>query len=259
MPGMSGMDHSAMPGMNHGARPGMSGTTPTSMQGMVHGSAGAMPGTGSVAGMAKAPEGAQLEGQVGVDNVAMMTKDRLGEAGGGLDGNGRRTLRYTDLRALTRGKDPRPPSRDIVLHLTGNMGGLRTDLDSSRTRNWASFDIQGLAPYFFEVELTGYVSPEGRLAGRAEVSYDLLITNRLILQPQVEFNFYSRSDPARGNGTGLSEIDAGLRLRYEFSRQFAPYIGVGYEGKFGQTAKFARQAGDSTQDIRVVAGVRIWF
>jgi copper resistance protein B len=139
------------------------------------------------------------------------------------------------------------------------QGGLRTDLDSRRTRNWAAFGIQGLAPYFFEIEAAGYVSPQGHLAARFEVAHDLLITNRLILQPQVEFNFYSKSDPGRGNGAGLSEIDAGLRLRYEFSRKFAPYIGVSYEGKFGQTAKFARQAGDSTGDVRFVAGVRVWF
>jgi copper resistance protein B len=139
------------------------------------------------------------------------------------------------------------------------QAGLRSDLDSRRVRNWASFGIEGLAPAFFDVELAGYVSPEGRLAARAEVSYDLLITNRLILQPQVELNFYSRSDRARGSGAGLSEIDAGLRLRYEFSRKFAPYIGVGYEGKFGQTARFARREGDKTHDIRVLAGIRWWF
>ena len=139
------------------------------------------------------------------------------------------------------------------------QAGLRSDLDSRRTRNWAAFGIQGLAPYFFELELSGYVSPEGRLAARFEVSHDLLITNRLILQPQVEFNFYSRSDPARGNGAGLSEIDAGVRLRYEFTREFAPYIGVGYEGKFGQTARFARQEGDKAHDVRFLAGIRLWF
>ncbi len=139
------------------------------------------------------------------------------------------------------------------------QGGLRTDLDSSRTRNWAAFGVTGLAPFFFEIEVTGYVSPRGHLAARIEVDHDFLITNRLILRPQLEFNFYSKSDPARGNGAGLSEIDAGLRLRYEFSRKFAPYIGVAYEGKFGQTAKLARQAGDSTGDVRVVAGIRIWY
>ncbi|MGE0279057.1 MAG: copper resistance protein B [Rhizobiaceae bacterium] len=137
--------------------------------------------------------------------------------------------------------------------------GLRSDLDSRRTRNWASFGIEGLAPGFFNVELAGYVSPEGRLAARTEVSYDLLITNRLILQPQIELNFYSRSDRARGIGPGLAEIDTGLRLRYEITRKFAPYIGVGYEGKFGQTANFARQEGEKAHDVRVLAGIRLWF
>jgi FtsP/CotA-like multicopper oxidase with cupredoxin domain len=85
-----------------------------------------------MAGMAASPEAAKLEGQVGVDNVAMMPKDRLGEAGGGLDGNGRRTLRYADLRALTPGKDRRPPSRDITLHLTGNMERFMWGFDGKK-------------------------------------------------------------------------------------------------------------------------------
>ena len=139
------------------------------------------------------------------------------------------------------------------------QAGLRSDLDSRRTRNWASFGIEGLAPGFFEVELAGYVSPDGRLAARAEASYDLLITNRLILQPQAELNFYSRSDRARGIGPGLAEIDMGLRLRYDITRKFSPYIGIGYEGKIGQTASFARQEGDPVHDLRVLAGIRLWF
>lgn len=139
------------------------------------------------------------------------------------------------------------------------QGGLRTDLDSRPIRNWASFGIQGLAPYFFDLEATGFVSSQGHLAARFEASYDLLIAQRLILQPQIELNFYSKSDPAREVGAGLSEIDTGLRLRYEFDRKFAPYIGVAYEGKFGQTANFARGAGESTGDVRVVFGVRVWF
>jgi copper resistance protein B len=139
------------------------------------------------------------------------------------------------------------------------QGGLRSDLDSRPTRNWASFGIQGLAPLFFDIEATGFVSSQGHLAARLEGSYDLLLTQRLILQPQIELNFYSKSDPAREVGAGLSEIDTGLRLRYEFSRKFAPYIGVAYEGKFGQTANFAKRAGESTSDLRLAVGVRIWF
>lgn len=139
------------------------------------------------------------------------------------------------------------------------QGGLRTDLDSRPTRNWASFGILGLAPLFFEVEAAGYVSAQGHLAARFEGSYDLLITNRLILQPQIELNLYSKSDSAREIGAGLAEIDTGLRLRYEFTRKFAPYIGVTYAGRYGQTASFARRAGESTSDVRFAFGVRVWF
>jgi copper resistance protein B len=139
------------------------------------------------------------------------------------------------------------------------QGGLRSDLDSRPTRNCAALGIQGLAPYFFDLEVTGYVSSQGHLAAKLEASYDLLLTQRLILQPQVELNVYSKGDLARRVGAGFSDIDAGLRLRYEFSRKFAPYIGVAYEGKFGQTANFARQAGESTGDVRFVFGLRLWF
>ena len=137
--------------------------------------------------------------------------------------------------------------------------GLRSDIDSRPTRNWAAFGIQGLAPYFFDLELTGYVSGQGHLAAKLEAFYDLLLTQRLILQPQIEVNLYSKADPARMVGAGFSEIDTGLRLRYEFSRKFAPYLGVAYEGKFGQTANLARRAGESTGSVRFVAGLRLWF
>jgi copper resistance protein B len=139
------------------------------------------------------------------------------------------------------------------------QGGLRSDLDSRLTRNWAALGIQGLAPYFFDLELTGYASDEGHLAAKLEASYDLLVTQRLILQPQIELNLYSKADPARLVGAGFSDIDTGLRLRYEFTRNFAPYLGVVYEGKFGQTASYARRVGESTGDFRFVFGVRAWF
>jgi copper resistance protein B len=139
------------------------------------------------------------------------------------------------------------------------QGGLRSDIDSRPIRNWAAFGIQGLAPYFFDLEVTGFVSGEGHLAAKLEASYDVLLTQRLILQPQLELNLYSKADPVRLVGAGFSDIDTGLRLRYEFSRKFAPYIGVVYQGKFGQTANFARQAGDSTGDFRFVFGIRTWF
>ena len=138
------------------------------------------------------------------------------------------------------------------------QGGLRVDADTGPTREWGAIGIQGLAPYFVDVEATAYFSDRGG-AARLKGSYDLLITQRLVLQPEAELNFYTASDRERGVGSGLSDIDAGLRLRYEISRKFAPYIGVSYQGKFGQAAGFARQDHESTDDVRLAFGVRAWF
>lgn len=139
------------------------------------------------------------------------------------------------------------------------QGGMRYDLDSKPGRGWAAIGIEGLAPLFFHVSATGYASDEGHLAAKLEGSYDLLLTQMLILQPQAEMNFYSKADPARETGSGLSDIDLGLRLRYEFSRKFAPYIGVTYESKFGGTAEFARAAGERSSDLRFTVGIRAWL
>jgi len=160
--------------------------------------------------------------------------------------------------AVDDGQDQFLYSRAITTYFD-LQGGLRSDIDSRPTRNWAAFGIQGVAPYFFDLELTGFVSGEGHLAAKLEGSYDVLLTQRLILQPQLELNLYSKADPVRLVGAGFSDIDTGLRLRYEFSRKFAPYLGVVYQGKFGQTAIFARQAGESTGDFRFAFGVRVWF
>ena len=139
------------------------------------------------------------------------------------------------------------------------QAGVRVDLDSAVTRTWAAFGVQGLSLYFFDVEATAYVSDEGHYAARLKGSYDLLITQRLILQPEAEMNFYSKAQVARGTGSGFSDIDAGLRLRYEISRKFAPYIGVVYEGRFYQSARFSRQEGEAPNQVRFVFGVRAWF
>jgi copper resistance protein B len=86
-----------------------------------------------------------------------------------------------------------------------------------------------------------------------------LITNRLIAQPQFELNFYSKSNPSRGIGSGLSELDTGLRIRYEITRKFAPYVGFAYTGNFGQTATFTREEGGNPEDPRFIFGVRLWY
>jgi len=137
--------------------------------------------------------------------------------------------------------------------------GIRRDVGEGPPRNWAALGVQGLAPYWFDVEATAYVGEDGRSAARLEASYDLLFTQRLILQPNVEINLYGKNDADREIGAGLSDIDLGLRLRYEIRRQFAPYVGVSWKRKFGKTADFARAAGKDTSDTQFVAGVRIWF
>ncbi|ENE1251339.1 copper resistance protein B [Stenotrophomonas maltophilia] len=137
--------------------------------------------------------------------------------------------------------------------------GVRVDNGEGPSRQWLAFGIQGLAPYWFELEATGYVGSGGRTALRVEGSYELLLTQRLILEPRAELQFYGKDDPERGIGKGLAEASAGLRLRYEFSRQFAPYIGVERAGSFGRTADYVRAEGGRAQQTRWVAGVRFWF
>jgi copper resistance protein B len=139
------------------------------------------------------------------------------------------------------------------------QAGVRYDLDSNRGRTWGALGIEGLAPEFFDFEPTFYFSDGGRVAGRVNGSYDLLITNRLILQPQFELNFYSKSDPSRGIGSGLSELDTGLRMRYEITRKFAPYIGMAYAGKYGESADFTRDEGGIVNDVRFIFGIRVWY
>lgn len=125
--------------------------------------------------------------------------------------------------------------------------GVRSDLDSARRRTWAALGVAGVAPYFVEVSATLYASDTGHYAARVTASYDLLLTQRLILAPSVELNAYSKADPGRRIDSGLSGIDAGLRLRYEITRKFAPYLGVSYE------------RGDNRGDTRVALGVRAWL
>jgi copper resistance protein B len=139
------------------------------------------------------------------------------------------------------------------------LAGVRQDLEPGPSRTWAAIGIQGLAPYWFEVELTGYIGSSGRTHLRGEVEYELLLTNRLILQPLLEVELFGKSDEERGIGAGLSTTDLGFRLRYEFRRELGPYIGVTWNNKWGETADFAEAAGEQTSGARFVAGLRLWF
>ncbi|GAB3099679.1 copper resistance protein B [Lysobacter terrae] len=139
------------------------------------------------------------------------------------------------------------------------VAGVRHDFKPGASQDFAAIGVMGLAPYKFEVEATAYVGQGGQTAARLEAEYETLLTNRLIMQPLVEVNAYGQNDARRSIGSGLSSAEAGLRLRYEITRQFAPYIGVVREWSFGRTADFRREEGETVNDTRIVAGVRIWF
>jgi len=137
--------------------------------------------------------------------------------------------------------------------------GVRHDFEPSPSQSWAVIGVQGLAPYFFETDIALFVGDSGRTALRFESEYELLITQRLILTPEIEVNFYGKDDVDIGIGSGLSDLEVGLRLRYEIRREFAPYIGVNWSQLFGNTNDFARIAGESTSDTQLVIGLRVWF
>jgi copper resistance protein B len=139
------------------------------------------------------------------------------------------------------------------------VAGIRQDFRPGPAQTWAAIGMQGLAPYWFEVEATGYVGASGRTHARIEVEYELLVTTRLVFQPLMEVELLGKSDPERGVGAGLSTTDAGFRIRYEFRREFAPYVGVTWSSKWGKTADLAEAAGEETGGARLVTGMRLWF
>jgi copper resistance protein B len=139
------------------------------------------------------------------------------------------------------------------------QAGMRHDGGEGPDREWLAAGIQGLAPYWFDLEATAYLGTEGRTALRIAGRYELLLTQRLVLEPRAETNFFGKSDPAREIGSGLSDATVGLRLRYELRRELAPYVGIEREFKTGATEDFARLAGAPTAETRYVAGLRFWF
>lgn len=137
--------------------------------------------------------------------------------------------------------------------------GVRQDFKPSPNRTWAAIGFQGLAPYFFEIDSAVFVADSGHTALRLEAEYELLLTQRLILTPDVELNFYGKSDAELGVGSGLSDLEAGLRLRYEIRREFAPYIGINWSKLYGGTADSVAATGQSSSDLQLTIGLRAWF
>lgn len=139
------------------------------------------------------------------------------------------------------------------------QAGVRYDFKPNPSRTYATVGVEGLAPGWFEVEGALFLSDKGDVLARAEGYYDQRITNWFVLQPRVEANFAAQDVRETGIGSGLTDLEAGLRLRYEGRREFAPYVGVSWERQFGDTARFSRARGNDTGGFSFVAGVRTWF
>jgi copper resistance protein B len=140
--------------------------------------------------------------------------------------------------------------------------GLRLDAlwgEESRSRGHLALGIQGLAPYWFELETTLFVSTEGDVSASLQASYDLLFTQRLVLEPEVEVNASFQEQAEWGLGSGITDTELGLRLRYEIRREFAPYVGYVWARNFGGTADFLRTAGFARRQGSLVAGLRMWY
>ena len=139
------------------------------------------------------------------------------------------------------------------------VAGVRHDFGHGPSQTFAAIGVQGMTPYKIETTITGYVGEGGQTALRVEAEYDTLLGDRLILQWLAEAEAYGRRDDRRGIGAGLNSLEAGVRLRYEIRREFAPYVGVAWERVYGDVADARRTAGDDIDELRVVAGVRVWF
>jgi copper resistance protein B len=139
------------------------------------------------------------------------------------------------------------------------VAGARVDFQPTPSRTWAAVGVAGVAPYRFDIEATAFFADGGDTAARVEATYELLITQRWILEPRLALDWYGQDDRAVGVGSGLARGEGGLRARYEIRREIAPYVGVVRERKFGGTADLAAAAGDDPDDTRVVVGVRLRF
>jgi len=139
------------------------------------------------------------------------------------------------------------------------QAGLRYDYRPGPQRGFAVLGLHGMAPYFIEVDAAMFVSHKGEVSARVKGEYDLYITQSLILQPSAEINLSAQNVRERGVGAGVSDIELGLRLRYEIVREFAPYVGVVWERKLFRAASYARDEGESAGELALVAGVRFWF
>jgi copper resistance protein B len=175
---------------------------------------------------------------------------------------------YDKLWLRTEGEPARGTTEDARVELLWDriitrwwslQLGARESFGNGPARTSIAAGVQGLAPQWFDIEATLYAGEAGRTAARLRGEYELLLTQRLIVQPEAEINLYGRPDPARQLGSGLSDLDVGLRVRYEFRRELAPYVGIAWRRLFGGTADRARAGGARPSDLQFLAGIRCWL
>ncbi len=139
------------------------------------------------------------------------------------------------------------------------QAGIRQDFGADAKDTHAVVAVEGLAPYWFDIEAALFLSQRGAVTMRAEASYDQRITQRLILQPRLELNLSAQSDDRRDIGSGLVNAELGLRLRYEIVPEVAPYVGVQYDQRFDETRRRGHAAGDPAGSASIVIGVASFF
>lgn len=140
----------------------------------------------------------------------------------------------------------------------GARADVRAASSNRASRAGAVIGLQGLAPGWFELEPSLFVTSGGNLSFDLTASYDLFLTQRLVLQPRLESSVALKDDVEFGVGRGLSSTSFGLRTRYEIRREFGPYVGVVWERGYGRSAELARLAGESAGETLIVAGLRLW-
>lgn len=263
MPGMEGMDHSA-----HGAVDETVGSEPPPPAPEDH-AADAVFGAVAMApsrDQLREEHGGGLNWKVMVDEAEWRARD--GEDGYGWNGEAWFGGDYNRFVLKSEGEGSNGDLEDAEVQFLYSraispyfdlQAGVRQDLQDGPRRTYVTVGFEGLAPYWFETEGAVFLSNKGEALARLEGSYDLRLTQRLILQPRAEMNLSAQDIPELELGSGVTDLELGLRLRYELKREFAPYVGVTYGRKFGGTADHAKALGHDDSETSLVVGVRAWF
>lgn len=242
------------------------------MRHTAHNGIGLMPATALLVGLAFCGQASAAEpGQIFTFFEAEQFEYRLNEDGSSFNWDAQGWIGGDDNKAWLKTEGEKPfgepleeaevqllYSRRISDFFDAQIGG-RFDLRPEPERGFLVLGLQGLAPYWIEIDASAFVSHKGEVSARFEAEADILITQSLVLQPIAELNLAVQDVEERGVGSGINDLELGLRLRYEIVREFAPYVGVTWERKFGETADFARDEGEDPGAVSFVTGVRFWF